>query len=88
VSKTIHMCMDVKGVLSWPPKEFNRMFKGSVKRDDGTIMPPEEFRFYLMEELEKGHKVIPLSDKCEGFDYQTGCPGHEVSLSITEPSGP
>jgi hypothetical protein len=24
-----------------------------------------------------GRRVLPMSDECEGFDYQTGCPGHE-----------
>lgn len=36
----------------------------------------EQFRIYEFE----GKNVIPLSDPpCEGFSYQTGCPGHEVT---------
>jgi hypothetical protein len=33
----------------------------------------------LADELAKGHRVIPVGDACEGFSYQTGCPGHETS---------
>jgi hypothetical protein len=30
-----------------------------------------------MDELVRGHDVIPMGEPCEGFDYKKGCPGHE-----------
>lgn len=68
---TIHMCLDIRGALRWP----KRMLKGMFRDDDGRELGAEEARERLMDELAKGRRVLPYGD-CEGFDYQTGCPGH------------
>jgi hypothetical protein len=74
-SYVIHLCLDVRGaLLNWSDREF----KGVFKHDDGRVMSPREAKLALMDEIAKGHKVIPCGP-CEGFDYQTGCPGHESS---------
>ena len=46
--------------------------------DNGKECTDKEARDYLKECLNKGYKVIPFGE-CEGFDYQTGCPGHTKS---------
>ena len=74
MSKIIHLSLDVKGALmNWKQGQFRGMFK----RPDGTKMTANEARAVLVDELAKGHELLPYGD-CEGFDYKTGCPGHEA----------
>jgi hypothetical protein len=69
-----HMCMNVRGALTnFKAREWVKV----VTRDDGTFLTPAEVREWLMDELAKGRRVIPLGKLCEGFSYETGCPGHE-----------
>ena len=62
------MCMDIEGALR------NKSF-GGFTNDDGTPCSKKDVKKFLQEQLSLGRRVIPLG-KCEGFDYQTGCPGH------------
>lgn len=74
-SKIVHMCLDVRGALmNWSDREF----RGVFKHDDGRPMSVREAKNALMDEIAKGHEVIPCVNDCEGFDYKTGCPGHPV----------
>lgn len=89
------MCMDVRGFLR--NSQFPRDFRGMFKHDDGRSMTPEEAREALFDELAKGHKLIPLNEKCgnpcqqsakcAGFRYGRdiggGCPGYEVTDNHT-----
>jgi len=69
-----HMCIDLRGVLrNFRPHEW----RGCVTRDDGTVLTPAQVREYFMDELSKGRTVVPFGKPCEGFSYETGCPGHE-----------
>jgi hypothetical protein len=68
------MCLSVRGALNWDKRTFRNATKWIAKRD-GTRYTPEQLRDALMDELAKGHEVIPMSE-CEGFDFKTGCPGH------------
>lgn len=48
---------------------------------NGRYMSDLEARNYLMDHIEKGHKVLPMCDEneCPDFDYYGGgCPGHDV----------
>jgi hypothetical protein len=79
VSKVIHMCVSVRGVLRKSNAELERELRGCVTNNDGkTLYTAEEIRAAFSDELSKGHEVVPCSETCEGFDYKTGCPGHEV----------
>ncbi len=69
-----HMCMNIAGALRNAGK---RSMAGLLTDDYGVEMSDKKVREYLAECLEKGWRVIPSSD-CEGFDYQTGCPGHVI----------
>lgn len=74
-ARITHLCLDVRGALhNWS----DRQMKGVFNHDDGRKMTPHEAREALMDEIAKGHEVIPCGPVCEGFDYQTGCPGHDV----------
>lgn len=77
MSKTIHMCVSVRGMLNWSPAETRRQIKSITKSDGSRYQSIGEFRNALLDEIAAGHEVLPLGDKCEGFDYKTGCPGHE-----------
>lgn len=70
--KTIHMCLDIEGFL-WQAKQepalAENLFKDCNSADAIKI---------LEENLAIGRKVLPIGEKCEGFDYRTGCPGHQV----------
>ena len=70
----IHMCMSVRGALNWDKKTMKRNAKG-FKTNDGRPMTADQVREALMDELAKGHEVIPLGE-CDNFDFKTGCKGH------------
>lgn len=67
-----HLCLSVSGALkNWTKKEW-----AAVAKDNNTTADhvKEQFRIYDFE----SKKVIPFNDPCDGFSYETGCPGHEV----------
>ena len=79
MSKTIHMCADIRGMLN------NYRRKDSLKDvfvdDNGKKLSDYEAREYLYDCLAKGWKVIPCGE-CDNFDYQTGCKGHEIESEV------
>jgi hypothetical protein len=75
MSRIIHMCLDVQGCLNnWSLRELGRL--GFVN-DDGSKATGREVKAYLLEQLSQGKKLLPMCKDCVGFDYTTGCPGHE-----------
>jgi hypothetical protein len=67
-----HAFLSVRGALTnWP----KRMFKNMFKHDDGRTMTADEAKSTLLDELSKGHEVIPYGD-CDNFDFKKGCQGH------------
>jgi len=74
VKRTItHMCVDIRGML-----RNHKDLSGMMTNDDGSDATHDQAVLYLNDCLNKGWKVIPMSKKCEGFDYQKGCPGHPI----------
>ncbi len=73
MSTTLHCCLSVRGYISAPARARRNLFKHPTEPRN---MTPEEARETLMDELAKGHEVLPFGPPCEGFDYKTGCPGH------------
>ena len=75
-----HMSMNLEGCL----RNFKRKkMKGLFTDEDGHGLSDFKARVYIKECQAKGWRVIPMcgEDVCEGFDHQTGCPGHVVSTS-------
>lgn len=81
------MCINVRGCIH--DLQAQRSKKTYITDDAGRPLNKTEAIDAMMDELEKGHKVIPMnpkcgnpckeSDACAGFDYKgTGCPGYEV----------
>lgn len=70
-----HMQWNIRGALKRTDKELD----GLMEYEDGRKLSGAEARKFLTECLEKGWRVFPVG-KCEGFDYQTGCPGHKNEI--------
>lgn len=75
MKRVVHCCIDVRGLLK--SARFPSDYVGMCKHDDGRPMSPDEARDALFDQLAQGREVIPFGPACEGFDYTTGCPGHE-----------
>jgi len=74
--RTFHMCQSVEGpLLNWTTRDWKQATKW-MTRDDGSKMTAMELKAAFVELLGEGKKVIPLGKPCEGFSYETGCPGH------------
>lgn len=86
--RTLHLCMGVRGGIQrhsrLPPEGTSY-----AKDRSGRVMTNAEFVVVLMDELAKGHEVIPMSEGCgnpcsrshlgcSGFNYAAGggCPGY------------
>ena len=65
-----HICLHVRGTLK------NKSFGGFVN-DDGSPAKTSDVEDYLLDQLSLGRERIPIGKPCKGFDYKTGCPGHE-----------
>lgn len=73
----MHVSVDIRGILEWPDqRKLRKMFRNS---ETGKSLTQLEARDFLYDCLAKGWRVLPIGEACEGFDYQTGCPGHEVA---------
>jgi hypothetical protein len=68
-----HMYLNVRGALLWPKSKLKGML---VDKTTGRYLTPDEARNALMDELSKGHEVIPIGE-CDNFDFKRGCLGHE-----------
>lgn len=74
VTTHIHLCLDVEGAL-----RTYRQWAGAF-HENGRRLSAAEVRKYLIDQLALGRRVIPLTEPpCEGFSYETGCPGHPVA---------
>lgn len=70
MSRHLHLSLDIRGALR------NKDGWKAVSSPDGRRVTKEEAREWLMDRLSEGKRVLPMGP-CEGFSFQTGCPGHE-----------
>ena len=78
VRTTHHMCQGIEGpLMNWKAVDWARFAK-CCKSDDGKPMTRDEVKAEFLAMHAKGWKVMPIGAPCEGFSYQTGCPGHPV----------
>lgn len=73
---THHMCLSVRGALM----NWHRGSHHGFQHDDGSPMTNAEAKAALLEELARGHEVIPFG-QCDDFDYKSGCRGHVAAPS-------
>lgn len=79
--ETHHLALSVRGYIAGPDKDLKGLF---LNHKTGLPLTPREAREFLMNELVKGHEVLPIGKPCEGFDFKkNGCPGHEQSEEVT-----
>lgn len=78
MSTRYHFCVNVEHMANISKKQFNREWKNVLSDDAGKILTHEEVVAFFKKELQLGHKVYPMG-KCDNFDYQQGCNGHEVT---------
>lgn len=71
-TSVVHMCIDIRGMLAWPKRRLARAFRV----DGGGWATAHEAREHLLDQIAMGRKVLPFGKACEGFSYDTGCPGH------------
>jgi hypothetical protein len=72
MTRTLHCSISVRGaLLNW-----NREWRW-VKAADGSSLTKHQAKAAFLDHLARGIEHIPLGEPCEGFDYKTGCPGHE-----------
>lgn len=77
MSRTIHMCISVRGVLSRNDRDLVKEWgHGAITYKGKKLYSAIEIREAFFDELAKGHEVIPLGE-CDNFDFKEGCRGHE-----------
>lgn len=74
MSRTVHLSVVVRRAILWPSEHLRVMFKD----DKGDFLDADAAREALLDQLEAGHRHIPVGPACDGFSYLTGCPGHDV----------
>jgi hypothetical protein len=67
------MCLDIRGALRWPKRRLRGLVRDT---ETGRYASADEAREWLMDRLVEGKRVLPMCE-CEGFSYETGCPGHD-----------
>lgn len=73
MNRHYHLCLNVRGaLLNWSDSDL----ASCMTYDDGRKMTAREVKLFLMDEIAKGHKVIPTCE-CSNFNHETGCGGHE-----------
>ena len=71
--REFHLCMDIRNTLAGgTDREFATMLLVNGKQ-----LSARKAKEFLLDELAKGRKFLPCVP-CDTFDYQTGCPGHEM----------
>jgi hypothetical protein len=73
------MGVDIAGLLI----NGKKAYKGLVSDDNDNELSPRDTRAWLVDQLQKGRKVLPMGE-CENWDYQTGCQGHVPTPSEKE----
>ncbi len=72
MKRKIHICQSISGALkNWSKEEWNALAKDN--KMTAFDLQAEFWKMHL-----DGKKVMPISQACEGFSYETGCPGHEI----------
>ena len=75
--RIIHMSVDTEGAL-----RNAKDWRGCITVEGKKLNTVAEVRAFLQDQLAQGHKVLPTSDECEGFDWEKGCPGHVVEEEV------
>lgn len=80
---TMHVHWDIRGLLQWP----KRKLRGFLVDERGRKASADEVREWLLDRLAEGKKILPVGEPCEGFSFETGCPGHRSTAAPPISSG-
>jgi hypothetical protein len=70
-----HMSVNLEGLL----RNYKRKKINIMEDDNGQTLTDEEARAEIARLQALGHKLMPTSNNCEGFDpFGGGCPGHPI----------
>jgi hypothetical protein len=72
-----HLSQSIRGPLTnWDNNDWANATQWITKNDGGkyTVL---ELKQQFLDELAKGHEVVPIGE-CDNFDWKKGCLGHEV----------
>lgn len=70
-----HMCQSITGpLMNWKKGDWKKATK-YITRNDGSHYTPDELKGVFLDELAKGHEVVPIGE-CDNFDWKHGCQGH------------
>ncbi len=70
---TRHLRLSLEGsILNFNPSDW----VNCVTDDSGKTLTPDEVKRYFVTSLGEGKKYLPFGQPCEGWSFQTGCPGH------------
>lgn len=69
--RIVHMCLDTRGAIQWPKSRLKALVRDM---ETGRYVSADKARAYLLDELARGHEVLPMCD-CPDFDFKKGCPG-------------
>lgn len=84
MSMTFHLCQSVRGALTnWTNRDWTKATKW-ITKNDNTSFTAFELKQAFLDELAKGHEVIPICE-CDNFDWKTGCKGHPCEKSNIAP---
>lgn len=69
------MSVSINGLL----RNYKRKKINFMEDDNGNVLSDSDARAEIARLVSLGHKLIPMSDSCIGFDpFGNGCPGHEI----------
>ena len=77
--RMLHCSLDIECFLESNKRKPLSFWSGMFRDSEGCLLSAQEGIRFLNRELNKGHKLIPIGDGCEGFDPITGCPGHSLA---------
>ena len=77
-----HMCVSVDGTLH----HYKNTRKKATPFEDenGKRLTAKQVVAEMLLYKSQGKRVIPMSDECYRFDFQSGCKGHIISLNPSE----
>lgn len=79
--RIVHMCVDIEGLLRKGPDALHGLMRDP---ETGRTLSTGEAFSALVGEVRQGRRVLPLGPLCEGFSYETGCPGHAVEPATSD----
>lgn len=73
MSKILHVGLSIRGALK------DETLARCITAKDGRQLSQLEIHNILCDLLADGVEMIPIGEPCEGWNWKTGCPGHNTN---------